>query len=367
MKFGWFGPESTSRARLVELLGRGKSAVTPSSKRGRILALVVVTVVAVGAAVPVVVSRLTALPDDAAFKVGDTTVTKQQLQTRVKTISALYGIRQPSDPREANKFWRSAAKATAVGMVLDNAARDRGIVISEKAARDSLSKMVEQQTGQSGNAEFVDLLKNAGASQNQVLDEIKLQQATAKLFQQVAEPTKISVTDTDVRDYFDQHKNEMVVPEKRHLRNIVVTDRQQADRVLRQAMAGQDFAALVRQYSLDQSTRSTNGDLGFVGRQQVEAGYGDIAFREPKGTLFGPVKTKSGWNIGQVLEVQPKKPLKLEQVKNQLRETVRSERALAKWRKWQADQIRAADVEYADQYRPADPDAPPGDQGVPRQ
>jgi peptidyl-prolyl cis-trans isomerase C len=365
MKFGWF--DSSGRDRLVELLSDGKRAVTPSSRRGRILALAVVAVIIVGAAVPVVASRLTGLPDDAAFKVGDTTVTKQQLQGRVKTIGALYGIRQPSDPKEANKFWRSAAKASAVGMVLNNAARDRGIVISEKVARDALTKMVTEQMGPSGRGTYVDLLKNAGASQNQVLDEIKLQQATAKLFQQVVDPAKISVTEADVRNYFKQRKNQMVVPEKRHLRNIVVTDRQQADRVLQQAAAGQDFAGLVQQNSLDQSTRSANGDLGFVARQQVEAGYGDVAFQAPQGSFFGPVKTRSGWNIGQVLDVQAKKPLRLEQVKDQLRDTIRSERALAKWRKWQADQIQAADVEYADRYQPADPAASPGGPGVPGQ
>jgi peptidyl-prolyl cis-trans isomerase C len=114
---------------------------------------------------------------------------------------------------------------------------------------------------------------------------------------------------------------------------------------------------------LDGGTRDKQGDLGVLTAAQLEPEYAKAAFAAPPGTVFGPVQTRFGWNVGQVTEVVPSTQPAFDQVKERVRDEARSERALGVWRTWLGERIRQAAVEYADDYRPADPDAPPNDLG----
>ncbi|MQA12626.1 MAG: peptidylprolyl isomerase [Pseudonocardiaceae bacterium] len=337
----------------------------PESLAARVIIAALTPMFVVGVAL-IVVPRLTDLPDDAAFQVEDTVVTEESLRNRIDVLEALYGIRPPAEGEQADRFRRDSAKAVAVSIVLETAARDRGIVISDKAARDTLTRVIEQQYGPGGRAAFVELLGNAGASEQDVLDEIKRQQDIARLFEQVTKDVP-EVTDADLRRAFEERRDQLVTPEQRHLRNIVVATKEQAEQMLQRARSGVDFSVLAQENSLDQSTRNSGGDLGFVTQQQLASEYADAAFEAPTGSLFGPVQTQFGWNVGQVLKLRPARALQFDQVKDQLRTTLASERAREVWRDWLARQIRGANVQYADGYRPAHPDAPPSETSVPTQ
>ncbi len=330
----------------------------PSRLWARIALALLIPLVLVGLGF-LVVPLVFGLPGDAAFRVGDTVVTKDQLHNRVKVLGALYGIREPVGGTELEQFRRDVAKAVVVSMILDNAAADRQIVIADKSARDTLNKMIGDQMGSDGQRAFTDLLGKLSVSENDVLDEVKRQQRTARLFQDVTASAVATVSDDQLPSYYDSHKADFLVPEQRHLRNIVVATKEQADQVVQRATSGTDFAALVNETSLDETTRSKQGDLGLVAASQLESDYAKAAFAAAVGSVFGPVQTRFGWNVGQVVESKPGTQPPYDQVKDQVRDALRSERALGAWQKWLAERIKAADVEYADDYRPADPDAPP--------
>lgn len=328
-------------------------------RRIRIVTTVMAALMLLGSASAIAYDHLTGLPDDAALRVGEVVITETELRERIDALSALYGIQRPSENSEkASRFRRDAAKAIAVSIVLDEVARERGIVVSDKAARDRLSALIESTFGDGGRGEFVDLLGTVGASEKDVLAEIKRQQISTRLLRDVTKEAP-NVTDEDVRAAFTKRKNELVAPEQRRLLNIVVTTRAKADRLLGTAEAGASFAALARKHSLDGSTRNKGGDLGYVSHEQLENSYAKAAFSAAKRGYFGPVRTEHGWNVGQVVAVRAERELTFSEVKDTLRVQLRSERALDTWHKWLTKNIREADVEYADQYRPPEPEAPP--------
>ncbi|MDT7559918.1 MAG: hypothetical protein QOI68_4388, partial [Pseudonocardiales bacterium] len=63
--------------------------------------------------------------------------------------------------------------------------------------------------------------------------------------------------------------------------------------------------------------------------------------------------------VGKVAEIRPEIPLAFEQVQEQLRDGLRGERQTKAWNDWLGRQLREADVTYADNYRPVDPDGAP--------
>ncbi|MET7995873.1 peptidyl-prolyl cis-trans isomerase [Amycolatopsis sp. NPDC005232] len=333
----------------------------PHSRRGRITTLLVLVVLLGGTGLAWWSARADDLPGDAVFAYGDQIESVTQLQERIQTLTALYGV-QPPDQQDAAKsdaFRRDTAKAVAVGMVLDHAARDRGIVIADKAARDVLTRFISQQIGEGPDArsKFVQALGTTGTSEDAVLDEIKRQLAVSQLFDSVTAGS--AVGDDEVSDAFAKRKAQLDTPERRQLTNIVVKTKEDADRVLADLNAGTPFETLVAQRSLDGATRDKGGDLGQVTAAQLEDGYAKAAFATPVGGLFGPVQTTHGWNVGRVRQVLPPQPAVFDQVKDQLKQQLTLEKALATWRGWLGSQLTGANVRYADAYRPADPAAPP--------
>ncbi len=345
-------------------LGRVVAAIRRSpllvpGGRARRVSLMLSGVVFAGAATQVGIAWATALPNDAVLRADDTIVTEEEFQQRVDVLDALYGVKQPAGGPKLERFKKDAAKSIAVSLILDRAAQERGIVIADKQAQDALNKLIEEQlTG--GRDTFVQFLGSQGISERDVVDEVKRQLATGRLFEQVTADVK-AVTDQEARQAYQDRKEQMVRPEKRHLRNIVVKSNKKAEDILNQARSGVDFAGLAKNHSLDRSTKNSGGDLGTVSADQLDEQYADAAFKAEKGSFFGPVKTQHGWNVGQVLKIVPAEQLSFGEVKKQLKAELNNKRKFGTWRSWLANQIAAADVEYADEYRPDNPDLPPTD------
>jgi peptidyl-prolyl cis-trans isomerase C len=333
----------------------------------RIVAVVVLTpTIVIGLAV-LLALRVTSLPANAAFRVGDTVVTRPELVNRLDLLRALYGIQAPPDPAKRDAFRRQSAQAVALSMLLDRAARDEGIVVEGKDVQDAFDQLIKARFP-NGRGEFVELLGAVGASEKDVTDEITRQQTTRRLYEKItaAHAAELEVSEPEARRYYEQNPARFVDPETRHLRNIVVATESEAAEVIAKARSGVDFGQLAKQFSLDESTRDIGGDLGFVGRDRLDPDYAVAAFAGPVGDLFGPVRANKGWNVGQVTELHPAGQLSFEQVSDQLRAELKNAKSLLIWRDWVAERIRAADIQYADEFRPAEPNEPiPGDSAGP--
>lgn len=83
-------------------------------------------------------------------------------------------------------------------------------------------------------------------------------------------------------------KHEMVSPERRRLRNIVVDSERMALSIVERAARGADFARLAAEYSLDQSTNDKGGELGALTADQLDKEFATAAFRSKDGATFGP-------------------------------------------------------------------------------
>lgn len=322
----------------------------------RILAAVILTPALVIGLTYFVAERATALPDDAVFRADDVVVTEFDLRHRLDLLRALYGIEAPADPAQLDVFRRGSAQAVAMSMVFDRAARDEGVVVPDDAVRAGLDSLIQSRFP-TGRAGFVALLGQVGASEQDVLDEIRRQRATKALYDKVVgdRAAETTVTAEETRRFFDEHPESFVQPEVRRIRNIVVSGEREAGQVADQARAGADFAGLVKQFSRDDATRDTGGDLGAVTRERLDEAFGSAAFGAPPGGVFGPVHTGDNWNVGQVVEVVPGFPLRYETIAEKLRLDLEKRKAGEIWRAWVADRVHRAGVEYAERYRPLDP------------
>jgi hypothetical protein len=78
--------------------------------------------------------------------------------------------------------------------------------------------------------------------------------------------------------------------------------RQKAEDLLRRVRAGEDFAALAKEYSEDPGSRAQGGDLGWFGRGQMVKPFEDAAFALKEGEVSGVVESPFGFHIIKVEE-----------------------------------------------------------------
>ncbi len=114
---------------------------------------------------------------------------------------------------------------------------------------------------------------------------------------------KATVTDKDVQDYFNSHKADLGSVRISH---ILVATQPEAQAALDKLKAGEDFAKLAKQVSLDTKTKNSGGDLGFVKWQQFgSSGLKDAAFKLKPGEVSDIVQSQFGYHIMKVTEKKP--------------------------------------------------------------
>jgi peptidyl-prolyl cis-trans isomerase D len=105
--------------------------------------------------------------------------------------------------------------------------------------------------------------------------------------------------------------------------------RAQAQKVLAEARAGADFAALATKYSEDEGSKATGGDLDYFSRGRMVPEFEAAAYALEPGTISDLVKTPFGFHIIKVTDKRPASLRPLAEVQQQIIEQIKWERAQA--------------------------------------
>ncbi|MGD0210079.1 MAG: peptidyl-prolyl cis-trans isomerase, partial [Desulfomonilia bacterium] len=135
------------------------------------------------------------------------------------------------------------------------------------------------------------------------------------------------------------HKSDFSEPAKIHARHILFKIPEGADanvlaqkeqlikKVLDEAKAGKDFAALAAQYSEDDQTSKKGGDMGTLPREGYPQGVGDVLGSMKPGEVKGPVRSPLGIHILKLESKEEAKAIPFEKVEATVTDTLRLQRA----------------------------------------
>ena len=195
-------------------------------------------------------------------------------------------------------------------VLIKQAAVQEGVAISEEELERVIQESIEEGGGQ---ASFEEWLRSSDLIYEDFREEIRFQLLAQAIFEQATG----SVPTTG---------------EQVHARHILVQTGAEAQAILNQLQAGEDFAVLASQLSQDQNTKEAGGDLGFFHRGQlISPELEEAAFALQPGQVSGVVRSQFGYHIVQVLEKAPDRPLPPELL-NALKE-----QAFARWMQEQWD------------------------------
>jgi peptidyl-prolyl cis-trans isomerase C len=123
----------------------------------------------------------------------------------------------------------------------------------------------------------------------------------------------IVVSIPEIEAYYNEHKDEIIVPEQRDFSIILVRDQQTAIEVAGKAKGGFDFSELVMNYSSDPQVEENKGRTGLTYRG-FYPDYDAVAFTLPEiGAVSDPFETVRGWAVVKLEAIeQPEAPTLLE-------------------------------------------------------
>ncbi len=146
--------------------------------------------------------------------------------------------------------------------------------------------------------------------------------------------SEVVLPERAVEDYYEYHRESFSEPEEVKARHIlfkvpstaedqeVEKIREKAEAVLEQARDGADFADLAEEYS-EGPTGPKGGDLGYFTRGQMEESFDDAAFSLEKGEISDIVKTRFGFHIIKIEDKKPRREKPLDEVRGQIEADLR--------------------------------------------
>ncbi len=145
--------------------------------------------------------------------------------------------------------------------------------------------------------------------------------------------SKIEVTEQDIREYYENRKQDLKTPPSYRARRLLLSDWDEARIASQRIASGEDFERVVRSMSKDAYTAAKGGDMGMI-MFGVIAAYDSVIAKMRIGEVSKPFETSSGIEILKLEEIIESKQLSydesVELVKRFITNT-RAEVMLAEW------------------------------------
>lgn len=135
----------------------------------------------------------------------------------------------------------------------------------------------------------------------------------------------VKADDADIEEYYREHLDKYVTPERVKARHILVDKQDRAGALLEQIRKGADFQELARKNSICPSAEK-GGDLGWFGRGKMDPEFEKTAFALKKGETSGVVKSSFGYHIIRLEDRKDSKTKTLDQVKKSIERALQKER-----------------------------------------
>jgi peptidyl-prolyl cis-trans isomerase D len=146
---------------------------------------------------------------------------------------------------------------------------------------------------------------------------------------------KVKVPEGDVRRAYDDNIDQYSTPEQIRASHILLKTEGKDDAavkakiedILKQAKAGADFGELAKKYSEDESNAKNGGDLDYFGHGKMVPEFDAVAFTLQPGQISDVVKTQFGYHIIKLTDKKPGTTRSFDELRQQLTDQLSYERA----------------------------------------
>jgi peptidyl-prolyl cis-trans isomerase SurA len=282
--------------------------------------------------------------------VNDSIILQTELDARLQPV-----LQEAQQIPDENERKRRIAKLT--GQVLDEMVNEELIVQAAEQSKIEVDSSEVQaaldeikQQNNLDDAGLQQALVQLGYSMQNYKADLRRQLLRFRAVNTIVSP-KVNITEEDIRARYDQMQrrseqvsavriSDILIKLPDHPTEQQITDaKAKATSALDRVKAGEDFAAVAKDVSDDDSTKASGGELGWFERGSVNPDWEGIVFGMDKDEVRGPVNGPQGLYVLKVTEVKKSDLKPYPEMKEQLSRELRR-RELDKQTQTWVDELR---------------------------
>lgn len=225
-------------------------------------------------------------------------------------------------------------KSLAGPQLLEQVMMDKILADKYKATKEEIDEEFNAVADQYGES-FPTILAENGFTEESFRSNIRFNILKSKA------EADVEVTDEEIQAKYDILSTEL------NGRHILVEDEATAKELIEKINAGEDFATLATEHSVDPGSGANGGELGWFSTGKMVKQFEDAAYALELNTVSAPVQSEFGYHI---IEITEKRKIEgyasLEDEKETIRETVAAEKA--DWNEISAQLFKDAKIEVKD-------------------
>jgi len=132
------------------------------------------------------------------------------------------------------------------------------------------------------------------------------------------------VTDSEAKEFYTRNKKSFSY-RKIRASHILVDTPDAAEQVVRELEKGTGFQKAAQKWSLDRESARNGGDIGYFRRNEMLPEFEEAAFSLKKGEISRPVRSRAGYHIIKITDIQPGKTVSFSDAKVQIMDQLRKE------------------------------------------
>lgn len=143
---------------------------------------------------------------------------------------------------------------------------------------------------------------------------------------------QLSISEGEMRQYYEKHHEEWRVDEQIKLRQIVVKTEDEAEGLRKAILDGADFAQTARLHS-EFPQLGDGGDLGYLSRSEIPVEF-DPLFHAEIGSVSAVIQTPFGYHLVKIEDRLPARTLSLQEVREKIHQALLEEKRELLFTQW---------------------------------
>jgi foldase protein PrsA len=242
--------------------------------------------------------------------------------------------------------------------LLEKYAEENNINVSDQEVDEQVESLVDTYESEK---DFESALKSMGIDRGFLKDYLRNQMISSEIYEKIT--ADIEVTDQEAREYYNDNKEEFLVPAQIKASHILamfpwVEDgseeteegreeaRDRIEMIQDKLEDGEDFEELARLYSDDQSTAENGGDLGYISEGQMVEEFDQALFSLDEGETSGIIETVYGFHIIKAIDRKEEYYQDYEEIEEDLKIYLLDSHKSEEWINFIYSLIEKVNIEY---------------------
>ena len=204
------------------------------------------------------------------------------------------------------------------------------ITVSDTEIENALENVKKERSF--SQEDFEDALKKEGRTIKGYREDVRKQILQSKLINHAVK-SKVVITESEIKKYYDSNAKKYSGQKKYHLRNILMDNEDELKQIRKKLDAKEDFSGLAKKHSLLPNA-SEGGNLGLFDINNFAENIKEIISGLNKGDYSNVISTTQGFQIFYVEDIVLDGNKTYEQAHDEIQEILYSEQVKKKFETW---------------------------------